>query len=70
METLKFKTNIKCSGCITKATPTLDEKLGKGNWDVDLFTLKKTLTVSTENIDDDKVIAAVNEAGFTAEKIS
>ncbi len=70
MENSKFKTNIKCSGCIAKATPTLDEKLGKGNWEVDLFTLKKTLTVTAENLNDDEVIAVVNEAGFTAEKLS
>ncbi|MEN3324961.1 hypothetical protein VP395_14575 [Mariniflexile soesokkakense] len=68
MENLKFKTNIKCSGCITKATPTLDEKLGKGNWEVDLFTLKKTLTVTSSNMDETEIIAAVNDAGFTAEK--
>ncbi|RIA09334.1 copper chaperone [Flavobacteriaceae bacterium MAR_2010_72] len=69
MENLKFKTNIKCSGCISKATPTLDEKLGKGNWEVDLFTLKKTLTVTSSNMDETDIIAAVNDAGFTAEKI-
>ncbi|MFC4721703.1 heavy-metal-associated domain-containing protein [Geojedonia litorea] len=70
METLKFKTNIKCSGCISKATPTLDEKLGKGNWEVDLFTLKKTLTVSSSELDENEIISIVNEAGYTAEKIS
>ena len=49
MKKLEFKTNIKCSGCIAKATPILDDKLGKGNWEVDLFTLKKTLTVKGNN---------------------
>lgn len=70
MKTLKFKTNIKCSGCISKATPTLDQKLGKGNWEVDLFTLKKTLTVSSEDLDENDIVSAVNEAGFTAEKLT
>ena len=69
METLKFKTNIKCTGCITKATPTLDKKLGRGNWEVDIFTLKKTLTVSSTSIDESEIISAVKEAVFTAERL-
>ncbi|MEG3657709.1 heavy-metal-associated domain-containing protein [Arenibacter palladensis] len=69
MKKLEFKTNIKCSGCIAKATPILDDKLGKGNWEVDLFTLKKTLTVKGNNANENEIISAVNEAGFTAEKL-
>ncbi|PKA84513.1 copper chaperone CopZ [Ulvibacter sp. MAR_2010_11] len=70
METIKFKTNIKCTGCLSKATTKLDEKLGEGNWEVDLFTLKKTLTVTSTNMSESEVIAAVNEAGYTAERLS
>lgn len=69
MNTLKFKTNIKCTGCISKASPLLNEKLGAGNWEVDIMTLKKTLTV-TSDLDENDVIAIVNESGFTAETIS
>ena len=69
MNTLQFKTNIKCTGCLSKASPTLDEKLGAGKWEVDLMTLKKTLTV-TSDLDEKEVIAIVNESGFTAEPIS
>ena len=70
MSTLKFKTNIKCSGCMTKARPVLNEKIGEGQWEVDLMTLKKTLTVSASNLNEAEVIAIVNEAGFTAETIN
>lgn len=66
MNTLKFKTNIKCAGCIAKATPVLNEKLGEGKWEVDIMTLKKTLTVTT-NLKETEVIPIVNEAGFSAE---
>ena len=69
MKKLEFKTKIKCSGCIAKATPILDDKLGKGNWEVDLFTLKKTLTVKGNNASENEIISAVGEAGFTAEKL-
>ncbi|TDE53278.1 heavy-metal-associated domain-containing protein [Flavobacterium sp. GT3P67] len=66
MNTLQFKSNIKCAGCIAKATPVLNEKIGEGNWEVDIMTLKKTLTVST-NLNETEVISIVNEAGFSAE---
>jgi copper chaperone len=66
MKTLQFKTNIKCTGCISKATPLLNEKLGEEQWKVDLMTLKKTLTVTT-NLNETEVMSIVNEAGFTAE---
>ena len=67
MNTLKFKTNIKCTGCISKATPILNEKLGEGKWEVDLMTLKKTLTVDTSELNEKEVIEIVKESGFTAE---
>ena len=70
MNTLKFKTNIKCAGCIAKATPLLNQKLGEGQWEVDLMTLKKTLTVSTPDLKEAEVIEIVKESGFIAETIS
>ena len=70
MNTLKFKTNIKCSGCIAAATSVLNEVIGKNNWTVDTSVPEKTLTVNAgESIDEQDVIIAVNEAGYTAEKI-
>lgn len=70
MNTLKFKTNIKCTGCLSKVTPSLNEKLGEGQWEVDLMTLKKTLTVTTPDLEPEEVIEIVTEAGYTAEAIS
>jgi CBS domain-containing protein len=69
MNTLKFKTNIKCAGCISKATPVLNQKLGEGQWEVDVMTLKKILTV-TSNLNEEEVAEIVKESGFTAEPIS
>jgi copper chaperone len=48
MEPLKFKTNIKCSACVAKVTPTLNEKVGEGKWQVDLTNPNRTLTIETE----------------------
>jgi copper chaperone len=71
METLKFKTTIKCSGCIAKATPFLDGTVGKDNWEVDIQNPDKVLTiVRDENLREEEVIKAVQEAGFKAEKVN
>lgn len=67
METLRFKSNIKCEGCLAKVTPLLDEAVGAENWSVDLQSATKTLTVKG-NTTADKVVMAVQEAGFKAEK--
>lgn len=69
MNTLQFKTNIKCTGCLSKVLPILNEKLGEGQWEVDLMTLKKTLTVTAPDVNQEKVIEIVKEAGFVAEAI-
>ena len=64
---LKFKTNIKCLGCVSTVTPALDEAVGAGNWEVNIQSPDKELTITTENPDADTVIAAVVERGFKAE---
>ncbi len=69
MKTLKFRSNIKCSGCINKVTPHLNNEQGIVKWSVDILTPEKTLTVDAENIDAEDVIEAVKKAGFKAEQI-
>jgi copper chaperone len=69
METIKFKTTIKCSGCVAKATPYLNEALGEDNWEVDYTNPSKVLTVIGET-DHENVIQAVEKAGYKAEKLS
>jgi copper chaperone len=68
MEALKFKTTIKCSGCVAKVTPFLNEALGEANWEVDYNNPLKVLTVVEEK-DKAKVIQAVEKAGYKAEAI-
>lgn len=69
METLKFKTNINCSGCVAKVTQKLNEVAGEGNWSVDIKNPKKTLTVLNGETTVEQVADAVKEAGFKAEVI-
>lgn len=67
METLKFKTNIKCSGCVDIVTPFLNDEAGKDNWQVDTSNPDKVLTVSTrEAIPAKEIIASVEKAGYKA----
>lgn len=66
METLKFKTTIRCSGCVAKVTPFLNEALGEDNWEVDYNNPSKVLTVIGEK-DQAKVIQAVEKAGYKAQ---
>lgn len=68
METTQFKTTIKCSGCVAKVTPFLDEAVGNNNWEVDYTKPDKVLTVVGEK-DAAKVIQALEKAGYKAEKI-
>jgi copper chaperone CopZ len=68
METIKLKTTIKCSGCVAKVTPFLNEALGEANWEVDYNNPSKILTVVGEN-DQAKIIQAVERAGYKAEAL-
>ena len=68
METLQFKTNIKCSGCVAGVTPALNEAVGENNWKVDIQNPDKILTVEAEGTNAQEIIQAVQKAGFMAEE--
>ena len=69
MEAIKFKTDIKCSGCLEKVTPHLNQAAGEDNWKVDIQNPQKILTVVGET-NEAKIKEAVQKAGFKAEKAS
>ena len=50
METLQFKTTIKCAGCLEKVTPFLNEQLTSEEWNVDMFTPANILTVHSDKM--------------------
>ena len=68
MKELKFKTNIKCTGCLAKVTPVLNEAVGANNWEVDLEAPNKTLKITADASAAD-ILLAVKGGGFEAEKI-
>lgn len=68
MNTIQFKTNIKCTGCLAQVSPALNDTAGKDNWQVNLESPDKILTVNTDR-NPEELIDAVKSAGYTAEKI-
>ena len=70
METIKFKTTIKCNGCVATVTPSLNEAVGANNWQVDINNPDKILTVFTdEQSKETEVIQKLQVVGYKAEKI-
>ncbi len=71
METLNFKTNIKCGGCIAAVTPFLNGIDQLDGWNVDTSSPDKILTVQTTDTRvGDEVKKAVERAGYRAEPIA
>ena len=68
MEKLKFKTNIKCGGCVAAVTPHLNEVAGENNWEVDLADDRRVLAVSAD-VPVTKVQEALTRAGYKGERI-
>jgi copper chaperone len=69
METLQFKTNINCSGCVAKVTPFLNQLEAVENWKVDTSNPDKILTVVGEELSCELVEDSVKQAGFEIETI-
>jgi len=69
METLKFKTNIKCGACVATVKPHLDEQTAIKNWQVDLESPERFLTVVSEGYSPAQVRDVIEKAGYQAESI-
>lgn len=64
---LKFKTNIKCGGCIATVTPFFENVVGISSWEVDTANPDKILTIISKGITESEVIQKVQQAGFKIE---
>ena len=69
METIKFKTNIKCGGCIAAVTPFLTAENGIDKWEVDLQSENRVLSVKTGK-SAGEVVEVIKKAGYVAEPIA
>ncbi|MDA3952256.1 MAG: heavy-metal-associated domain-containing protein [Bacteroidales bacterium] len=73
MQTLRFKTSLKCNGCVTTIKPNMDTINGIKTWRVFLDVQEKTLEVdlddpNTEEIANN-VMDAVTKAGYEIENL-
>jgi len=67
MEVLRFKTNIKCDGCLSKIGPVLNQEFGEDNWEIDLKSLDKVLEVA--GYPEQQILDTLVNNGFTATRI-
>ena len=70
METLRFKTNINCGGCVKVVTPHLNQADQVESWQVDTDNPEKTLEVKSKDGNPQTVVAAVERAGFEATPVA
>ena len=69
MEKLRFKTNLKCGGCVSAITPGLDSLNIIKSWAVDLQNPDKVLEVEASEDISDEVIASVTKAGYQISRL-
>ncbi len=71
MKKLRFKTNLKCGGCVNAITPYMNEIEGIESWDVDLNSPNKIVEVVTKSASAEEIRKAIekgiSEAGYTVE---
>ena len=66
---LQFKTNINCAGCVSRVKPFLDAEEGIVSWDLDTATKDKILTIQSEGILEEEVVKGLKAIGYKAEPL-
>ncbi|MCW8311920.1 MULTISPECIES: heavy-metal-associated domain-containing protein [Sphingobacterium] len=66
---IQFRTNLNCSGCVSKVSADLDHADGICEWNVDTASNDKILTVKSNGITENEVIEIIKNKGFNAELI-
>jgi copper chaperone len=69
METLRFKTNLKCGGCVNAITPGLKNIESIENWAVDLADPDKVLEISAQEDISETVMDSVKKAGYQISRL-
>jgi copper chaperone len=64
MEILRFKTSLKCGGCVQAITPGLESIIQIEKWTVDLENPDKVLEIEASEDISDQVIDSVKKAGY------
>lgn len=65
---IKFKSNIKCASCIEKVTGPLNKVAGEGNWEVDLSSPMRVLSLKSSP-PEDLLRIELEKVGYKIERI-
>lgn len=66
MKIIKFKTNLKCSGCVEKIAKIFDSNEQIKKWEVDLTSSDKELKVET-TLSESEIQNLISSVGFKSE---
>lgn len=69
METMTFKTNAKCMGCLTKIEEILQGKMNREEWNLDLSDSNRPLTVTSDKLTAGEIVELISKAGFKIEQM-
>ncbi len=69
METLRFKTSLKCSGCVNAIKPGLDSMNTIIRWAVDLENPDKVLEIESDEDISGEVMDSVKKAGYQISRL-
>jgi len=64
MQTLRFKTSLKCGGCVSAITPGLNTLPEIEKWNVDLENPDKVLEVEASKDISQTIMDSVKKAGY------
>jgi hypothetical protein len=60
----RYKTNLRCSGCVSSITPAFDAALGSKHWTADVDSPDKVLTVEGDDVTPERVGPLLGKTGY------
>jgi copper chaperone len=69
MENLRFKTSLKCNGCVNAITPGMQSISSIESWKVDLENPDKLLEIEASSDVTEEVLTAVKKAGYQISRL-
>lgn len=70
MNITRFKTSLKCGGCVKAITPWISNITEIKTWSVDLESPDKILVVESSEDVAEKVIENIKKAGYEASRLN
>jgi copper chaperone len=69
MKTIRFKTNLKCGGCVKAITPGLESLNIIDTWSVELENPDRVLEIKAPEDVSEQVIESVKKAGYQISRL-